>query len=323
MAPEPAVSVLLPFCDAARWLPRTLAALAQEWAVPFELVAVDDGSRDGSAALLQRLCRHWPGWRLQLLRTGGVGVSAARNAALGAARAAVVAFLDADDRPMPARLGAPLQALARQPELAQVHGGWWRVTAQGRPLQLVQPWLEGAGFGLREALNHKAVLPSAWTVRRSALEAVGGFDASLRQAEDVDLLLRLAAAGHAGAWIAQPLVRYRVHPAAASRDLPAQVDGLLQVVERHLPLLPAAEAAELHYATLSWCVWLAWSQQASATAEALLARCGRSCPWPAVRRPVHLLEVFARSAARVGAPFDAAALQASPFWARVEALLQP
>jgi hypothetical protein len=43
--------------------PRTLAALVQEWAVRFALFAVDDGRRDGSAALLQRLCRHWPGWR--------------------------------------------------------------------------------------------------------------------------------------------------------------------------------------------------------------------------------------------------------------------
>lgn len=319
----PAISVVLPFRDAARWLPRTLAALAQEWAVPFELVAVNDGSGDGGEVLLERLCHHWPQERWQLLHTDGCGVSAARNAGLAVARAPLVAFLDADDRALPGRLALPVAALAAQPQLAHVHGSWWRVDAAGRPLQLVRPWLEGAGFRFREALNHKAVLPSAWTVRRQALEAVGGFDVGLCQSEDVDLLLRLARAGHAGGWLDQPLVRYRVHAAAASGDVGAQVRGLTAVMERHLQGVPAAEAAELHYATLSWCVWLAWSRNDTASAEALLARCGRRCPWPYPRRPVHLLEVFDRSSARVGQPFDRHALVESPFWRRAKALLQP
>jgi hypothetical protein len=195
--------------------------------------------------------------------------------------------------------------------------------ADGQAQQLVQPWLEGAGFTLREALNHKAVLPSAWTLRRSALEAVGGFDPQLSQAEDVDLLLRLASAGFLGAWLDQPLVRYRVHAEAASQQHGAQVEGLLQVVERHGAALPPAEARELYYATLSWTVWLAWSRGDGALAERLLAECGRRCPWPPVRRPVHLLEVFARSAVRVGQPFEARTLLATPFWSRAVELLQP
>ena len=320
---SPAVSVLLPFRNAERWLPRCLAALAQDWAVPFELVAIDDGSSDASAAVVQRLCGHWPAWRWRLIRSAGVGVSAARNLGLAAARAPLVAFLDADDRAMPGRLAQPLAALNGNPQLAHVHGAWWRIQADGSALQLVQPWLEGAGFTLRQALNHKAVLPSAWTLRRSALEAVGGFDPQLSQAEDVDLLVRLAGAGFSGAWLDQPLVRYRVHAEAASQQLLPQVKGLLAVVERHGAALPAAEAGEFHYATLSWCVWLAWSRGDGALAESLLAECGRRCPWPPVRRPVHLLEVFARSAARVGLPFESATLLASPFWRRAVELLQP
>lgn len=322
-APAPAVSVLLAFRNAERWLPGCLAALAQEWAVPFELVAIDDGSSDASAAVLQRLCRHWPAWRWRLMRTAPAGVSAARNRALALARAPLVALLDADDRPMPGRLAQPLAVLNHHPKLAHVHGAWWRMDADGQAQQLVQPWLEGAGFTLREALNHKAVLPSAWTLRRSALEAVGGFDPQLSQAEDVDLLLRLASAGFLGAWLDQPLVRYRVHAEAASQQHGAQVEGLLQVVERHGAALPPAEARELYYATLSWTVWLAWSRGDGALAERLLAECGRRCPWPPVRRPVHLLEVFARSAARVGQPFEARTLLATPFWSRAVELLQP
>lgn len=323
MVAAPAVSVVLPFRDAARWLPLTLAALTQEWAVPFELIAINDASRDGSAELLERLCRHWPRWRWRLLHGDGRGVSAARNAGLAVARAPLVAFLDADDRALPGRLSLPVEVMASRSELVHVHGGWWRVDAGGQPLQLVQPWLEGAGFSFRQALNHKAVLPSAWTLRREALEAVGGFDVELSHAEDVDLLLRLAAAGSTGAWLEKPLVRYRVHGSAASRSLAGQAQGLLTVVERHLPGVAPAEAAEFHYATLSWCVWQAWIEGDHAMANCLLERCGRHCPWPYSRRPVHLLEVFARSGARVGQPLDRQALLASPFWQRAVALLQP
>ena len=56
----PALSVVLPMRDAAKWLPAVLAALVREWSTAFELIAIDDGSSDGSGALLESLCDHWP-----------------------------------------------------------------------------------------------------------------------------------------------------------------------------------------------------------------------------------------------------------------------
>lgn len=318
------IAVVLPMRNARRWLPVLLAALVRDWSTGFELIAVDDGSSDGSGDVLQRLCAHWPRQRWQLLQGGGRGVSAARNLGVAACFAPLIAFLDADDRPLPGRLCLPLQALVQHPQLAHVQGGWWRCDDAGRHQHPVSPWREGAGFSWRQCMDHKAVLPSAWTVRRSAFEAVGGFDESLRHSEDVDLLLRLAAAGHQGAWIRRPLVRYRIHSGNASGRLRSQLEGLLAVMERHLAPLPATEAAwarEQRYSSTTWAVWQAWHAGDSGFALELLRLALRDCPYPLVRRPVHLIEVMARSSARIGDHFDRQELLASDFWHQAEAEL--
>ena len=126
------------------------------------------------------------------------------------------------------------------------------------------------------------MLPSAWTIRRQAVLAVGGFDESLQHSEDVDLLLRLANAGHQGAWIGRtgalsdPL-RQRQWPAEASAA------GLLKVLERHLGALPASDSlgAEQRYGTTTWAVWQAWHAGDPQLALELLARRCRIAliPW--------------------------------------------
>jgi len=324
MKPMNQLAVVLPMRNASAWLPQLLAALAHDWAVPFELVAVDDGSSDGSAQLLQRLCSHWPQQRWQLLDGGGRGVSAARNRAVAASTAPFIAFIDADDRPLPGRLARPLAVLQQHPELDHVHGGWLRCPPAGAAPHAVCPWLEGAAFDWQSVIEHKAVLPSAWTLRRSALQRVGGFDEGLSHAEDVDLLARLAASGSRGAWIPEPLVRYRVHPGSASGRLRQHLQGLIGVLERHLQgLAPALApwAAEQRYSTLTWCCWQAWSAGQPQLALQLLQQALPACPYPLARRRVHLLEVFARSCRRVGQPWDRPALQASPFWRHACALI--
>ena len=321
---NPAISVVLPIRNGARWLPALLAALVREWETNFELIAVDDGSNDGSANLLHALCAHWPQQRWRLLQGHSRGVSAARNQGVTASRAPLIAFLDADDRPLPGRLALPQTLLNQRSELSHAHGGWWRCDAQGNRQHPVRPWQEQTSFAWRQCLQHKAVLPSAWTIRRQAVLAVGGFDESLQHSEDVDLLLRLAKAGHQGAWIEQELVRYRIHSSNASGRLRPQLQGLLTVLERHLGALPASEshwAREQRYGTTTWAVWQAWHDGDLSFALELLAQALQDCPYPLVRRPVQLIEVFARSSARIGSAFNRQSLLRSDFWQQAEPLL--
>jgi hypothetical protein len=321
----PAIAVVLPFRNARSWLGEAIASLANAAAdLSWQLIAVDDGSSDGGGDLLQRLTAHWPSQQLLLLEGCGRGVSSARNQAIAAASAPLIAFLDADDRALPERLLGPMAALQADPGLHHVHGGWLRIDAAGRLISRVEPWREGAGFDRHAALTHKAVLPSAWTVRRSALEAVGGFDVTLRHAEDVDLMLRLATSGHRGAWIPRPLARYRVHAGGASRQLQGQIEGLADVVDRHLQDLPPEQsdwAAGVRYGTLSWGAWKAWSEGDDALALTVLARAAATCPLPLARRPVHFLEHVARSCVREGLPFEPHFFLESEFWQQAQARL--
>jgi len=197
------VSIVIPFRDAARWLPACLDSLAVQEERNWELLAVDDGSRDHSAALVD----NWAASHRQsvrLIRLPGLGVASARNSGWAAARSPLVAFLDADDIALPGRLDRQAARFDADSGLQHLLCGWRRLNAAGTPLHDVCPWQEGANFDLEAAFEHKAVLPSAWMLRRPLLERHGGFDPSLRHAEDVDLLLRLAAAGERGGWLAAP-----------------------------------------------------------------------------------------------------------------------
>lgn len=322
------VSVVIPFRNARAWLSRTLAALAAQEGVTFELVAVDDGSTDGSADLINQV---WPGLRpdvpLQLVDGGGQGVSAARNAGVAAATAPLIAFLDADDLAYPGRLALQAAQLQGDPALAQSLCGWRRIDDHDRVLAEVCPWDEGAGFDPLPAFLHKAVLPSAWMLRRDWFDRVGGFDPTLAHAEDVDLLLRLALAGAPGAWLRRGLCGYRVHGAGASRAVADQVQGLVAVLERHLAALPGdhplqASAVALRHGTRVWCGWYAWQQGEPALAQQLLLDSWRLSPYGPARSWWSLASMFAHQGRRAGTPVAVDELLASPFWLQLSSLLR-
>src|SRR5260370_2457608 len=105
----PDISVVLATYDRRHSLPRAIASVLAQDDVRFELIVVDDASRDGTADYVVTLCDP----RIRAIaaeRTGGP--SAARNLGLKAARAGIVAFLDSDDAYLPRRLAAPLAAFA-------------------------------------------------------------------------------------------------------------------------------------------------------------------------------------------------------------------
>ena len=91
----PRLSVLLPVRDAAPWLGASLASLARQTEPGYELIAVDDGSRDGSGAILDEAAKRDP--RIVVRHTPSRGLPAALNLALSLARAPWVARQDADD----------------------------------------------------------------------------------------------------------------------------------------------------------------------------------------------------------------------------------
>jgi glycosyltransferase involved in cell wall biosynthesis len=216
---DPLVSVLLPVRDGGSLLEGCLRSLQRQTVTDLEVVAVDDGSEDGSGELLDRWAAEDPRYRvLHLPRSGLVP---ALNAGVEACRAPLVARMDADDVSHPRRLELQLGLLRSRPEVGVVsclvrHVPWQRV-AEG--FRLYEAWLNSLTTHDRMArerfVESPLAHPSALLRRRLLLE-VGGYR-DRGWPEDYDLWLRLFGAGVRFAKIQRLLYFWRERPDRLSR----------------------------------------------------------------------------------------------------------
>ena len=210
-------SVVIPTYNRADVVVRAIASALAQTRSPGEIIVVDDGSTDDTAARVPSLGDP----RVRYIRQDNAGVSAARNAGVRAARGEVVAFLDSDDVWKPGKLEHDLRVLEHHPEVDAVftdldkHDGDTYVASFARDCP---PFVEllarhtGADpivFDPRELrlllLEQVPIMPSAFAIRREVFERVGGFDSSWRSWEDWELFLRLSAAGVRLAYVDRPL----------------------------------------------------------------------------------------------------------------------
>ncbi len=216
----PAVSVLLPVRDAARWLGPSLASLWRQTLADFEVVAVNDGSSDGSARLLDREAEFQP--RLRVVHTPHRGLPAALNTALALARSPILARHDADDLSHRERLAAQLAFLRARPGVGVV-GARVRLFPSGGFGTGMRRWaawhngLLGHDEMRRESLIDSPLAHGTAMLRRPALEAVGGWR-ERGWAEDLDLWLRLFEAGARFAKLPRVLYGWRQHARSATRS---------------------------------------------------------------------------------------------------------
>lgn len=228
----PRVAVLLPARDAAATVRAAAVSILRQTFRDLALVAVDDGSRDGTAEVLSRLAER--DRRLEVVRGPGEGVAGALLRGLARCDADFVARMDADDVAWPGRLARQLEALAADPALAAV-GSRVRLF----PRRAVRPgmrryasWLNGLTTPAelrRDLLVEAPLVHPAVTLRREALLAAGGW----RQGdfpEDYDLWLRLAEAGRSLANVPEVLLDWREWPGRVTRTDPRCAP------ERHLAL---------------------------------------------------------------------------------------
>lgn len=198
------IAVVVPTHDRAHVLGRALASVLDQSEPPAQCLVVDDGSRDGTEALVRR---SFPG--VTYLRRAHQGVSAARNLGIRHAEADWVAFLDSDDCWMPDKLARQRRALAGGGHaICHTDEVWIRA---GRRVNPMRKHRKRGGWIYRHCLPRCAISPSTSVVRKDVLEAVGGFDESLPACEDYDLWLRLCAR-HPVLYLDEPLAtRYGGH----------------------------------------------------------------------------------------------------------------
>lgn len=211
------ISVLLPVHNAAATLPHTLRSLQWQTDADWELIAVDDGSTDNSAALLAEAPK------TKLIRQAHKGLVAALNHGLEHCSGELIARLDADDVAHPRRFELQRRALHDDPTLALV-GSSIRIfpsTQVKSGFRRYERWLNGL-------LTHDEIVRDLWvespfahpsvTMRRGWLnDGYRDFDGP----EDYDLWLRLAEKGARFAKLPQPLTWWREHPQRMTRQHPA------------------------------------------------------------------------------------------------------
>lgn len=184
---NPRVSVIIPTYNRAWCLPEAVDSVLAQTDPHFELIVVDDGSRDATASILAAY-----GHRIRVLTQKNRGVSAARNLGVRAARGNLLAFLDSDDLWQP-------EKLARQQAFFDRHAGamicqteeiWIRRGVRVNPRHRHR---KPSGDIFKASLALCLVSPSAVMLRRELLDRVGLFDESLPACEDYDLWLRVSA----------------------------------------------------------------------------------------------------------------------------------
>ncbi len=231
----PAVSVVLPVRNAAATLARALASVRSQSFADWELVAVDDGSTDATPPLLAAAAAQDS--RIRVLTTPPAGIVAALNSGLAAARAPLVARLDADDECHPDRLARQVAFLAAHPEIGvcatRVAYGGDPVAGRGYALHVewTNTLLTPAEIALNRFVESPVAHPSVM-FRRELVAAHGGYQDS-GWPEDYELWLRWLEAGVRFAKLPEPLVVWHDPPGRLSRTHPAYADTAFAACKCH------------------------------------------------------------------------------------------
>jgi len=219
----PLVSIVLATNRTSRFLADALTSVQAQSYLNWELVVVDDGAPDSSAIL--RAAEAVSGARV--IHQPPLGVSIARNAGVAQTRGEYLAFLDDDDRWLHTRLERQVQLLESRPDAVASFCGMRTIDSNG--LVLAEAEQRDIDGRLAVARRDTGIILPNLLIRRTAFEQAGGFHSRIRQAEDLDLVLRLA---ELGSFVRERavLVDYRAHDENTTkrhRELMRSIDHVL------------------------------------------------------------------------------------------------
>lgn len=227
----------MPVYNGERYIAETLASVERQTYGNWEIIAIDDGSEDGSAELLR-------GWsdrlreRCRVVTVKNGGVSRARNTGATIARGDYIAFIDQDDLWEPEKLAKQVHLIERDPEARVVYTNMSFIGPQGSILRrhALRLGERHRGNIFEQLLFYDFIPISSVIVEAALFRRSGGFNPDFRLAEDFDLLLRLSRLSRIE-YIDEPLLLYRLHEGNASRN----VDSINEEAARIVRTWQAAE----------------------------------------------------------------------------------
>jgi glycosyltransferase involved in cell wall biosynthesis len=229
------VSVIIPAYNAEPHIAETLNSVLAQTFTDLEVIVVDDGSTDCTAKIVEKMAR--ADKRVSLLSQQNAGVAAARNAGMKVARGEWLAFLDADDIWYPQKLDRQLQCFQQLDHSVGLVYCWSALIQETSDLAGGYIAFDFRG-NVRPALTYLNFIGNASTplIRRSVIDAVGGFDSTLRAqqaqgCEDWDFYMSIAER-YAFEVVPEFLVGYRQQSSAMSRNAASMINSYSLIMER-------------------------------------------------------------------------------------------
>ena len=241
----------MPVYNGERFLRAAIDSVLAQTFTDFELVMIDDGSRDNSRVILES----YADWRIRVIHhERNLGLATTLNHGLEAASGALVARHDQDDLSSPARLARQRMYLLEHPDVALVGSQAAAIDEEGHPAAPVNRSLEHDSIRWYGLFATPFIHSSVMFRRRIVWDELGGYDASFDPyAEDFDLWSRLLR-GHRTANLSERLVTYRVNQAStigALQDAEHRVDHdqrfvalMRQIVKRNVRELFGQEVSD-------------------------------------------------------------------------------
>jgi len=229
------VAVVIPCYKQAHFLPATVASVCAQTYADLEIVIVDDGSPDGTAAVAERLAAAFPERDIRLVRQHNQGLAASRNNGIAATSAEYVLVLDSDDLIAPTFVEDCVRVLDARPDLSIAYGQQRYFGDENQFTQMPE-----YDFVL---LTRRNLFPCTALYRRRAFDEVGGYDEGMTSYEDWDFWLGCGERGHFGVFVPHAVFCYRKSNGsmlAEARGRDAQLKA--QIVLNH-PLLYSPQQA--------------------------------------------------------------------------------
>ena len=206
----PTVSVNLCCYNSEKYLRETLDSIVNQTYRDWELVVIDDGSKDSTASIINEYINR--GYPISYHYQENRGLGYSRNRALEFSRGKYIAFIDHDDIWMADKLEKQIRVIESRPDIDFVYSNYYRLIAYaGNRRVLALKGNQPEGFVFDAFVYKYDVFISSVIVTRRSLESLATlFDERFNQIEELDLFLRLLYT-HKAAYIGEPLAVYRIH----------------------------------------------------------------------------------------------------------------
>lgn len=224
-----AVSVVMPVYNAQRYLREAIESVLGQTFADFELIAVDDGSKDDSLAILREYAAKDP--RVKVESRANTGIVGALNDGLKVAAGEFIARMDSDDVATPDRFEKQVAYLGANPDCVLVGSQVMLIDSDGAALcpkqdtEYTHEAIDSAHLAGRWPLVHPTIM-----MRREALLKAGAYREKYQWLEDLDLFLRMAEVGKLAS-LKDVLLRYRLHTGSVCHTREADQDRIRPELE--------------------------------------------------------------------------------------------